>query len=75
MRSKKNVVPDRRPNPETVENTLAFMVAKDEGRFFKIKANEVDSLREAFHHLKEHNVHIRKYLTSWERFHSLWRNI
>ena len=51
------------------------MLGKDEGRFLRIKPNEVEPLREALHFLREHNTHIRTFWTSWERFQDLWHNI
>ena len=54
---------------------MAFMLGKNEGRFMHIKPDEVEPLRETLHYLREHNVHIRTFWTSWERFQDLWHNI
>lgn len=51
------------------------MLAKDEGKFFKMKSDEVDKLHESLYFLKEHNVHVRVFLTSWEQFSDLWHHI
>ena len=51
------------------------MLAKDEGRFLKIRADELEPLRNALHFLRQENIHIRQFWTSWERFHDLWHNI
>ena len=67
--------PKKRRNPKIIASTLAFMLGKDEGRFLRIKPNEVEPLREALHFLREHNTHIRTFWTSWERFQDLWHNI
>ena len=65
----------KRRNPKIIASTLAFMLGKDEGRFLRIKPNEVEPLREALHFLRVHNTHIRTFWTSWERFQDLWHNI
>ena len=54
---------------------MAFMLGKNEGRFMHIKPDEVEPLRETLHYLREHNVHIRTFWTSWERSQDLWHNI
>ena len=58
-----------------IASTLAFMLGKDEGRFLRIKPNEVGPLREMLHFLRDKNPHIRTFWTSWERFQDLWHNI
>ena len=47
-----------------IASTLAFMLGKDEGRFLRIKPNEVEPLREMLHFLRDKNPHIRTFLTS-----------
>ena len=51
------------------------MLGKDEGRFMRIKPDEIEPLRESLRFLREHNTHIRSFWTSWERFQDLWHNI
>ena len=58
-----------------IAGTLAFMLAKDEGRFLRIKPSEIEPLRESLHFLREKNVHVRTFWTSWEKFQNLWKNI
>ena len=62
-------------NPKIIAGTLAFMLAKDEGRFLKVKPSEIEPLREALHFLRTTNVHIRNFWTSRERFEGLWHNL
>ena len=51
------------------------MLAKDEGRFLKVKPSEIEPLRESLHFLRTTNVHIRTFWTSWEKFQGLWHNL
>ena len=44
-----------------IAGTLAFMLAKDEGRFLRIKPSEIEPLRESLHFLREKNVHVRTF--------------
>ena len=70
------VAPGRkRRNPKIIAGTLAFMLAKNEGRFLKVKPSEIEPLREALHFLRRTNVHIRTFWTSWEKFEGLWHNL
>ena len=48
-RSRMGFRPCRRRSPSAVTNTLAFMLAKDEGKFFKMKSDEVDKLHESLY--------------------------
>ena len=51
------------------------MLAKNEGRFLKVKPSEIEPLREALHFLRTTSVHIRTFWTSWEKFEGLWHNL
>ena len=50
-----------RRNPKAVASTLAFMLGRDEGRFLRIRPNEVEPLREALNFLRANNVHLRTF--------------
>ena len=57
-----------RRSPEQLQSTLAFMLGKDGGRHFKFQAAELKPLRECLLWLRENNVHVKVYLTTYERF-------
>ena len=44
------------------------MLGRDEGRVFKIRESEVEPLRECLSWLREHNPHVKHYLTNFEKF-------
>ena len=57
-----------RRNPWQVARTLAFIVQRDNGDFFKVKSSELQPLHEAFEWLRVHNQHIQRFLSVAERF-------
>ena len=54
-----------RRSPEQLQSTLAFMLGKDGGRHFKFQAAELKPLRECLLWLRENNVHVKVYLTTF----------
>jgi hypothetical protein len=61
-----------RRQPKQMSSTLAFMLHKDEGQFCKIRASEVEPLRETLMWLRENNPHFQAYWTNAERFIELY---
>ena len=57
-----------RRQPEQLATTLAFMLGHNEGQVFRIRESEVKPLRECLLWLREHNPHIKQYLTNFEKF-------
>ena len=57
-----------RRQPQQLASTLAFMFGRDGGQFYKIRESEVEPLRECLLWLREHNPHVKHYLTKFEKF-------
>ena len=48
-----------RRQPLQLQTTLAFMLAKDDGRLFRVKATDFDNVRKCLLWLRAKNVHVR----------------
>ena len=55
-----------RRQPQQLATTLAFMLGRDEGRMLRIREAEIKPLRECLIWLREHNPHVKHYLTNFE---------
>ena len=51
------------------------MLGRDEGRVFRLRATELEPLRECMQWLKEHNPHCKLYWTNAKRFGSLYEKL
>ena len=58
-----------------LQTTLAFMLAKDEGRLFRVKAANFEDVRKCFLRLRQKNPHVRLLMTNLERFGALYAKI
>jgi hypothetical protein len=61
-----------RRQPRQLSSTLAFMLDRNEGAFYKVKASELEPLRECLQWLRQENPHFRLYWSNAERFHTLY---
>ena len=57
-----------RRQPQQLATTLAFMLGRDEGRMLRIREAEIKPLCECLIWLREHNPHVKHYLTNFEKF-------
>ena len=56
-----------RRQPLQLQTTLAFMLAKDEGRLFRVKAADFADVRECLLWSRQNNPHVRLLMTNLER--------
>ncbi len=64
-----------RRQPRQLQSTLAFMLGKNEGRLFRLRAAEVEDVRSCQVWLRKHNPHVQLLLTNAERFDSLYTHL
>ena len=64
-----------RRQPRQLETTLAFMLARDEGRLFRVKTADFEDVRSCLLWLRQKNPHVRLLMTNLERFGALYANI
>jgi hypothetical protein len=64
-----------RRQPLQLQTTLAFMLAKDEGRLFRVKAADFADVRECLLWSCQNNPHVRLLMTNLERFGDLYAKI
>ena len=57
-----------RRQPLQLQTTLAFMLAKDEGRLFRVKAADFADVRKCLVLSRQNNPHVRLLMTNFERF-------
>ena len=61
-----------RRNPQQISGTLAFMLARDEGREFQLRAEEVPHVRTCLRWLRTKNPHFKIFWANVERFGMLY---
>ena len=61
-----------RRNPQQISGTLAFMLARDEGREFQLRAEEVPHVRTCLRWLRSKNPHFKVFWANVERFGMLY---
>ena len=64
-----------RRQPKQFTSTLAFMYGRDEGEVFRVRAGEVEPLRECLQWLRECNPLFKVFWSAAERFGTLYRNL
>ncbi len=64
-----------RRQPQQLSSTLAFMLGRDEGRFYRLRESEVEPLRECLLWLRTKNPHLRVYYSTAERFGALYEKL
>ena len=61
-----------RRQAQQLSSTMAFMLGRDEGQFCRVRASELEPLRECLVWLRESNPHLKLQFTNAERFAELY---
>ena len=61
--------------PNQLSSTLAFMLGRDEGKFFHLRAAELEPLKGCLRWLRENNPHLRLFWSNAERFAAMYEQL
>ena len=64
-----------RRKPHQLSSTLAFMLGRDELRAYRVRAAEIEPLRECLVWLREQNPHFKSHWSKLERVGPLWAEV
>ena len=61
--------------PKQFSSTLAFMLGRNEGQFYRLRASEKEPLKECLQWLREKNPHLQIFWSNAERFGNLYEKL